>query len=64
MSGLSKLLFWRKPRWENLGSVTFNVPAGSYKATTTIKYEKGIIDKTIIVVPTISVQATNKAREV
>ena len=46
--------FWKKSQWQDLGSVTFSVPAGNYKATYTINYEKGVLDKTIVLVPVVT----------
>ena len=47
---------FRGNKWQDLGSVTFTVPAGSYKADITITSERGRIDKTIVVVPNVSVK--------
>lgn len=55
-----RLKFWRKQTWQDLGSITFTVPAGSYKAQTTIQYEKGQLDKTIVIVPIISIEDNGK----
>lgn len=52
-----KLRFWKKNQgWQELSDVTFSVPPGSYKATTTIRYDKGNIGTTTVVVPTVEVK--------
>jgi hypothetical protein len=50
-----KILFWRKPKWEEVGTVTFTVPPGKYIASTTIRYEKGRYHSSTLIVPSVTV---------
>jgi len=54
-----KLLFWRKPKWVDLGTSTLDIGPGNHKVTYSIKFDGMNVDKTIIVVPSISITPPN-----